>query len=74
MFEKRTLLFSSLMATMMSLLIGSGITLTRNGLTGFWGAFAETAPIAFAIALPTGIFVTPYVQKLVIAILGPVDG
>ena len=71
MFEKRTLLFSVLMAGIMSILIGSGITLIKTGIAGFGSAFAQTAPIAFGVALPTSIFVTPLVERLVDRLLGP---
>ncbi len=71
MFAPRQLAFSALMATIMSALIGGALTLIRAGADGFWSAFWGTAPIAFAVALPVGVFVTPLVQKLVLIMFGP---
>ena len=71
MFKVRKLLFSALMATCMSLLIGSAITTTKVGLgPAWWPTFIGTAPVAFAVALPVGVFVTPLAQWIVTAILG----
>lgn len=65
MLKKRSLVFSVLMAAMMSVFIGFALSLIKSGWSGVVGAFIETAPIAFAVALPTSIFVTPVVQRIV---------
>jgi len=65
-FSARKLTFSALMATCMSMLIGSAITTTKAGLgPQWWPTFAGTVPVAFAVALPVGVFVTPLAERIV---------
>ncbi len=72
MFAPRKLTFSALMATCMSLLIGSAITTTKAGFgPQWWPTFIGTAPVAFAVALPVGVFVTPLAERIVSILFGP---
>ena len=57
--------FSALVARIMSVLIGGVIAFLRAGPTGALSAWVATAPLAFAVAFPTSLFVMPPVQRLV---------
>ena len=54
--------FSACVAGLMSVLIGGVISLERAGPSGAWEAWLTTAPLAFAVAFPTSLFVVPLVQ------------
>ncbi len=74
MFAPRKLTFSALMATCMSLLIGSAIMTTKVGFgPDWWPTFIGTAPVAFAVALPVGVFVTPIAEWVVTLLFGRPD-
>lgn len=71
MFAPRKLTFSALMATCMSTLIGAAITTTKVGLgANWWPTFTATAAVAFTVALPVGVFVTPLAEHIVTLIFG----
>lgn len=69
--KARQIVFSVLMATIMSVVMGAALTLIRIGPDRFWSGFLSTAPIAFAVALPVGLLVTPLAQRLVCLVFGP---
>ena len=55
--------FSACVAGLMSVLIGGVISLERAGPSGAWEAWLTTAPLAFAVAFPTSLFVVPLVHS-----------
>lgn len=61
---------SAINALIFSSLIGAVSALVRVGPAGFWGAFAQGAPIGFLTALPASLLVVPLVQKLVDRMFG----
>lgn len=71
MFTARKLAFSALMASFMSILIGATLTTTKAGIgPQWWSQFFATFPVAFAVALPVGVFVTPVAERLVTLVFG----
>lgn len=64
------LLASAINALILSSMIGAVSALVRVGPAGFWGAFAQGAPLGFATALPASLIVVPVVQRFVDRLFG----
>ena len=58
------IVFSALVAGLMSVLIGGAIAVFQSDGNDTFSNWAETAPLAFAVAFPTSLIVVPMVQSV----------